>query len=160
MIAIGGEADIIEGMNSMTTRKIALAATTALAGTLLISGGAWAQSTGTQTVEEVVVTAQRTATVDGAIIAEKNPKSRSTITQEYIQTQNPGQSVIQTINLLPGVNFVNNDPFGSSGGNVRIRSFDGNRISNKTQCNSFSMVQYWRMSLAKLLTSGGRFDTK
>ncbi len=113
----------------MTTRKIALAATTALAGTLLISGAAWAQSTGTQTVEEVVVTAQRTATVDGAIIAEKNPKSRSTITQEYIETQNPGQSVIQLTNLVPGVNFVNNDPFGSSGGNVRIRSFDGNRIS-------------------------------
>ncbi len=33
------------------------------------------------------------------------------------------------INLIPGVNFTNSDPYGSSGGNIRIRGFDGNRIS-------------------------------
>ena len=30
---------------------------------------------------------------------------------------------------MPGVNFTNSDPYGSSGGNLRMRSFDGNRIS-------------------------------
>ena len=30
---------------------------------------------------------------------------------------------------FPGVNFTNTDPYGSSGGNLRIRGFDGNRIS-------------------------------
>src|SRR6185503_1750782 len=29
----------------------------------------------------------------------------------------------------PGVNFTNNDSYGSSGGNLRIHGFDGNRIS-------------------------------
>ena len=31
--------------------------------------------------------------------------------------------------MVPGVNFTNSDPYGSSGGNIRIRGFDGNRIS-------------------------------
>ena len=33
------------------------------------------------------------------------------------------------INLVPGVSFPNNDAYGTSGGNIRIRGFDGNRIS-------------------------------
>src|SRR5688572_7008015 len=31
--------------------------------------------------------------------------------------------------MIPGVNFTNNDPYGSSGGNLRIRGFDGSRVS-------------------------------
>jgi iron complex outermembrane receptor protein len=118
----------------MTIRfdKFALLAGTALVGSLLAAGGAFAQSTGTATaenvVEEVVVTGG-TRTVGGEIIKETIPKSRSTITQEFIEAQSAGQSVLQDINLLPGVNFTNNDPYGSSGGNLRIRSFDGPRIS-------------------------------
>ena len=49
--------------------------------------------------------------------------------QELIERQAPGQSILQTVNLVPGVNFTNSDPYGSSGGNLRIRGFDGNRIS-------------------------------
>jgi iron complex outermembrane receptor protein len=113
----------------MTNRRLALWATSAIVGALLMSGTAWAQSTGTQTVEEVVVTAKQQVTVDGAIKKEDIAKSRGTITQDYIKTQPPGQSVLQSINLLPGVSFTNNDPFGSSGGDLRLRSFDGNRIS-------------------------------
>jgi iron complex outermembrane receptor protein len=30
---------------------------------------------------------------------------------------------------VPGLNFTNNDPYGSSGGNIRLRGFDGNRVS-------------------------------
>ena len=41
----------------------------------------------------------------------------------------PGQSILNTINLIPGVNYTNSDAYGSSGGNLRIRGFDGNRIS-------------------------------
>ena len=30
---------------------------------------------------------------------------------------------------MPGFNFTNNDPYGNSGGDVRIHGFDGNHIS-------------------------------
>ena len=110
-------------------------ASTALAGSLLLATAAAAQSTGTQTqestvVEEVVVTASRgLPTIDGTIVAEQIPKSRSTITQDFIDTQSAGQTVIQSVNLVPGVNFTSSDAYGSSGGNLRLRSFDGNRVS-------------------------------
>jgi iron complex outermembrane receptor protein len=113
----------------MAMKRLAFLATTALAGSLAVSA-AHAQSTGSQAVEELVVTASRgAATIDGTMVAETVAKTRSTITAEYIETQTPGQSPLQLINLVPGVNFTNNDPYGSSGGNIRIRSFDGNRIS-------------------------------
>ncbi|MDB5431541.1 MAG: TonB-dependent receptor [Caulobacter sp.] len=112
------------------TKKLAFLATTALAGTLLLATNAMAQSTGTTEVEEVTITATNgPKNVDGVITAETEPKSRAAITQEFIGKQQSGQSVLQTINLTPGVNFTNNDPYGSAGGNLRIRGFDGNRIS-------------------------------
>lgn len=89
---------------------------------------AHAQSTGTQEVEKVVVTGTRSG-IGGNIVKEQRPKTRSTVTQAYIETQQAGQSIFQNINLVPGLNFTNSDPYGSSGGNVRIRGFDGNRIS-------------------------------
>lgn len=110
-------------------------ASTALAGSLLLATAAAAQSTGTQTqesteVEEVVVTASRgLPTIDGTIVAEQIPKSRSTITQDFIDTQSAGQTVLQSVNLVPGVNFTSSDAYGNSGGNLRLRSFDGNRVS-------------------------------
>ena len=118
----------------MTFKRLVWA-TSALTGGLLLASMAHAQSTGTQTqesteVSEVVVTASRgLPTIEGAIVAETAPKSRSTVTQEYISTQTAGQSVIETINLIPGVSFTQSDAYGSSGGNLRLRSFDGNRVS-------------------------------
>ena len=51
------------------------------------------------------------------------------LTQEAITRRAAGQSILNTINVVPGVNFTNSDPYGASGGNIRIRGFDGNRIS-------------------------------
>ncbi|HCK83397.1 MAG TPA: TonB-dependent receptor [Hyphomonadaceae bacterium] len=96
---------------------------------LSLGGVAYAQSTGSQVQEdEVVVTAARRS-IDGAILAETVPKSRASISQEFIGQQNAGQSILNTVNLVPGVNFTNNDAYGSSGGNLRIRGFDGARVS-------------------------------
>ncbi|MFN4288074.1 MAG: TonB-dependent receptor [Brevundimonas sp.] len=120
----------------MSNRKRAFWASTALMGGVLMASGAFAQSSGTVAVEEttavseVVITGTRgPRSVDGTIVAETIAKTRSTITQEYISTQAPGQTVIQSLNLVPGVTFTNSDPYGSSGGNLVIRGFDGNRIS-------------------------------
>ncbi|WP_312161018.1 TonB-dependent receptor [Phenylobacterium sp.] len=114
-------------MNRMLRR--ALGATTALAG-VLAAGVAMAQSTGTATVEEFVVTgALGPANQAGVIVAEREPKSRASVTQEFLSTQTPGQTVLQSLNLLPAVNFTNNDPFGSAGGDITIRGFDSQRVA-------------------------------
>jgi iron complex outermembrane receptor protein len=119
----------------MLNRKRVFWATTALFTGMIMAGGASAQSSGTiateaTELEAVVVTGNRGPfTTDGSIVAETIAKTRSTITQEFISTQSPGQTILQTLNLVPGLNFVNADPYGNSGGNIRLRGFDGNRVS-------------------------------
>ena len=104
----------------------------ALAIALGMATTASAQSTGTAAVEveQVVVTGRRgPRTIDGAIVAETVGKSRSTVTQEYIENQAAGQSINEVLNLVPGMSFTNNDAYGSSGGNIRLHGFDGARIA-------------------------------
>ena len=119
----------------MTNRKSVFWATTALFSGLMAAGAASAQSTGTiasevTEVEEVVVTGRRgPVSVDGVVVGETVGKTRSSITQEFIGRQQAGQTILQSLNLVPGVNFTNNDPYGSSGGSIRLRGFDSQRIS-------------------------------
>jgi iron complex outermembrane receptor protein len=97
-----------------------------------LTQNAFAQSSGTEATEddmaEVVVSATRVAAV-GIALEQSAPKSRVSLSSEYLQTQLAGQSVFQSLNQIPGVNFTNSDPYGTSGGNLRIRGFDGSRIS-------------------------------
>jgi iron complex outermembrane receptor protein len=88
-----------------------------------------AQSTGTVTTEEQIVITGTTTRNVGGIQAPDTTKAKATITKELIDRQQSGQTVLNVVNLVPGVNFTNSDPYGSSGGNIRIRGFDGNRIS-------------------------------
>jgi len=103
-----------------------LCATTALA----MPAMAFAQSTGTVDFEEeaIVVTGTRTQEV-GGVIAPDTSKARQVLTQETIARQNPGQTILDTINVVPGVVFTNNDAYGSSGGQLTIRGFSADRIS-------------------------------
>lgn len=96
----------------------------------LIPGTAFAQSTGTVDFESetIVVTGTRVPEV-GGVQAPDTSKPRAVLTQEMIARQNPGQTILDTINLVPGVSFQNNDAYGSSGGNLNIRGFDSTRIS-------------------------------
>ena len=112
----------------MRMRNFALA-TTALVGSLVAASAAMAQSTGTDAVEQVVVTASTLKNQNGAIVSQVVPNSRSTITQEFIARQVPGQTILDSLNLLPGVNFTNNDAYGSAGGDITIRGFDAQRIA-------------------------------
>lgn len=116
----------------MTTRKQLFWATTALMSGLFMAGAASAQSTGTAAVEieEIVVTGQRgPRNIDGLAVAENIAKTRNSVTQEFISSQAAGQTILQTLNLTPGLSFTNADPYGSSGGNIRLRGFDGARVS-------------------------------
>ncbi|MFN9943825.1 MAG: TonB-dependent receptor plug domain-containing protein, partial [bacterium] len=108
----------------------ALCATTALATGLLLGSQALAQSTGTALLEELVITGSTgPRNLDGAIVAVDAPKSRASITEEFISRQAPGQSILDSINLLPSVNFTNNDAYGSAGGDITIRGFDSQRVA-------------------------------
>ena len=101
------------------------------AASVVLPAAAMAQSTGSIDFEKetIVVTGTRANNGVGGIVAPDSTKAKGVITQELIGRQSPGQTVLNTINLIPSVNFTNSDPFGSAGGNLRIRGFDGNRIS-------------------------------
>src|SRR5918998_3150451 len=106
-----------------------LCATTAL----VMPAMAFAQSTGSIDFDEeegeaIVVTGTRTQEV-GGVTAPDTTKAKAVLTQEIIARQNPGQTILDTINLVPGVSFQNNDAYGSSGGTLSIRGFDSTRIS-------------------------------
>jgi len=96
---------------------------------LMIPGAAYAQSTGSIEFEkgDIVVTGTRNVEVGGTKIPDSG-KTKVELTNEFLGRQVSGQSVDEMINQLPGVSFTNNDPFGSSGGNLTIRGFDSSRI--------------------------------
>ena len=107
-------------------KKIVLFCTTAI-----MSSAGFAQSTGTVETEKdtIVITGTRAQKGTSGVVIQDSTKAKGLITQEFITRQNPGQTLLNTINYIPGVNFTQNDPYGSSGGNIRIRGFDGNRVS-------------------------------
>src|SRR6185369_11481645 len=110
--------------------KYSFAATILLSAAL--SQNAFAQSTGTEAVEEsmteVVVSATRVRNI-GLVGDQTAPKSRISMTSEYLESQPAGQTIFQSINQIPGVNFTNTDAYGTAGGNLRIRGFDGSRVA-------------------------------
>src|SRR3954471_17105170 len=97
---------------------------------LAFPSAVFAQTTGQQQMEQqtVVVTGSRTQSV-GGIEVPRSTKAKEVLTEQFIQRQTPGQSIDEVINMLPGVSFQNNDPYGSSGGTLTIRGFDNTRIS-------------------------------
>ncbi|MFT4091656.1 MAG: TonB-dependent receptor [Asticcacaulis sp.] len=103
-------------------------ATTALSG-ILAATGVMAQSTATQDVEavtEVIVTGQRAL---GPTKRERGPKAKATIGQDVLSLAPSGQTFADSLNLIPGYNFSNNDAYGSSGGAIVMRGLDSDRVS-------------------------------
>lgn len=97
----------------------------------LAATGAWAQSTGTNTVQELVVTATRSQALGGLVADQEAPKTRDVVAQSYISTQFAGSNGMEVLNLVPGVNFTQDDPFGMTGsaGHVSIRGLKGANIA-------------------------------
>jgi iron complex outermembrane receptor protein len=100
---------------------------------LALPSMAFAQSAGSVGFDEeegeaIVVTGTRTSDV-GGVQAPDTTKAKAALTSEIIQRQNPGQTILDTINLIPGVSFQNNDAYGSSGGTLNIRGFSSDRVS-------------------------------
>jgi iron complex outermembrane receptor protein len=112
------------------TSLLSTATSTIAVGAAFLAVPAVAQSTGSVDFEEgtIVVTGQASRSVAGVQVPNTS-KAKQVLTAEIIQTQVPGQTVNDVINLMPGVSFQNNDPFGSAGGTLTIRGFDDTRIS-------------------------------
>lgn len=106
-----------------------LAASCALIPVALLSTPAFAQSTGSVDFDDEIVVTGVSATDVAGIQSPDTSKAKSVLGQEVIARQNPGQTILDTINLVPGVTFTNNDAYGSSGGQLSIRGFSADRIS-------------------------------
>ncbi len=102
----------------------------AAATALVIPAAASAQSTGSVEFDQgdIVVQARTEKGIAGVETPDTS-KAKGVLNQEFISRQTPGQSILSTINSLPGVSFQNNDPYGSAGGTLNIRGFDSSRIS-------------------------------
>ncbi|MFT4073947.1 MAG: TonB-dependent receptor [Asticcacaulis sp.] len=113
----------------MKLTKSLILAGTALTG-LFVAGMASAQSTATQELETttVVVKGAGKKSAAGLGVEQTVTKTRSSITSDYLDTQAPG-SPLDAINLLPGVNFTDQDATGSVGFDITLRGFDSQRIA-------------------------------
>ncbi|MPS69964.1 MAG: TonB-dependent receptor [Novosphingobium sp.] len=114
----------------MKFQSILSTATSTLAvGVAFLATPSFAQSTGSADFDDaIVVTGARSTDIAGIKVPD-SPKAKVEIGKELIGHQRAGQSVNEIINLVPGVSFTNNDPWGSSGGSFTIRGFDSSRIS-------------------------------
>ena len=89
-----------------------------------------AQSTGSIDFEDDVIIVTGTADDGvGGVEIPNTAKAKQVLNEEIIRRQRPGQTVNDIVNLVPGVSFQNNDPWGSSGGSFTIRGFSSDRIS-------------------------------
>lgn len=64
----------------------------------------------------------------GLMIEEDAPKSRSTVTQDFMQKQVPTGNVYSAIRLMPGANVSLNDAYGLNGGNITLRGLNSDQI--------------------------------
>lgn len=90
-----------------------------------------AQTTGQQDfdAQTIVVTGQKGGKPVNGIKSPDTSRAKETLTQDIIQRSTPGQTILDTINLVPGVSFQNNDAYGSGGGTLNVRGFDSSRVS-------------------------------
>ena len=91
---------------------------------------AFAQSTGSIDFEDtIIVTGAKVGKGVGGVVLPDTTKAKGVITQELIAKQGSGNTILNAINLIPGVSFQNNDPYGSAGGQLNIRGFGPDRVS-------------------------------
>ena len=97
--------------------KYLLAASVVSTASAMVAAPAAAQSTGSVDFDDsvIIVSGARTTGVGGVDIP-NTPKAKQVLGEEIIRRQRPGQTVNDIVNLVPGVSFQNNDPWGSSGG--------------------------------------------
>ena len=109
--------------------KYLIAASAASVAIALSATPAAAQSTGSSEFDDVIVVSGARTSDAGGVDIPDSPKAKVQLESELIRRQTPGQTINEVLNLVPGVSFTNNDPFGSLGGSFTIRGFSADRIS-------------------------------
>jgi iron complex outermembrane receptor protein len=111
----------------MNKFRIILAASVAVSP--FIASSAFAQSSGTIDFDEpIIITGSRTVGIEGIQLPDTS-KAKGVLTQEVLSHGTVGNTVLDAINIIPGVSFQNNDPFGGAGGTLTIRGFGADRVS-------------------------------
>ena len=111
----------------MNKFRILLAASAAISP--FIASSAFAQSSGTIDFDEpIVITGSRLNGIDGIQLPDTS-KAKGVLTQEVLSHGTVGNTVLDAINIIPGVSFQNNDPYGSAGGTLTVRGFGADRVS-------------------------------
>ncbi len=64
----------------------------------------------------------------GVSIEDEAPKSRSTVTRDFIDRQSPTSNPYQLLRMLPGVNQSSTDAFGLNGGNIVVRGLNSDQL--------------------------------
>ena len=109
---------------------LSAAASTLAIGIAATATPVFAQSSGSVEFEkDIVVTGTRGPQQVAGISVPDTAKAKAVLMQENLAHQNPGQTVLDSINQIPSVNFQNNDAYGSSGGTLNIRGFSSDRVS-------------------------------
>ncbi|HEY1126082.1 MAG TPA: TonB-dependent receptor [Sphingobium sp.] len=111
----------------MNKFRILLAASAAISP--FIASSAFAQSSGTIDFEEpIIITGSRLNGIEGIQLPDTS-KAKGVLTQEVLSRGTVGNTVLDAINIIPGVSFQNNDPYGSAGGTLTVRGFGADRVS-------------------------------
>ncbi|MBO9579823.1 MAG: TonB-dependent receptor [Sphingobium sp.] len=111
----------------MNKFRILLAATVAVSP--FIATAAYAQSSGTIDFDEpIIITGARVQGIEGVQLPDTS-KAKGVLTQEILSRGTVGNTVLDSINIIPGVSFQNNDPFGNAGGTLTVRGFGSDRVS-------------------------------
>ncbi|WP_324826587.1 TonB-dependent receptor [Qipengyuania zhejiangensis] len=116
----------------MKFKYLLAASAVSITASALVAAPAAAQSTGSvdfESSDDVIVVSGARASDIGGVDIPDTPKAKQVLDEEIIRRQRPGQTVNDIVNLVPGVSFQNNDPWGSSGGSFTIRGFSSDRIS-------------------------------
>ncbi|MXV43613.1 TonB-dependent receptor [Saccharibacter sp. 17.LH.SD] len=80
----------------------------------------------------------------GLIRPQHGTQARSTIERAYMDTQPPGASAFQLINMVPGANVATSDPFGiSPQTNLTVRGLNGDAIGYVLEGMPLNDVAYY-----------------
>ena len=64
----------------------------------------------------------------GLIVQEDVPKSKSTVTADFIQKQSPSADVFQILKYTPGANTASGDAYGLNQGMIAVRGLQGSQM--------------------------------
>src|SRR5690606_15336583 len=102
------------------------------ASTIGLSAAAHAQSTGSVDFEEsVIIVSGARAGQDGVegVVVPDTSKAKQVLTTEQLGRNNPGQTVLSSVNVIPIVSFTNNVAYCAAGGQLTSRGLSTDRTS-------------------------------